>query len=182
MIPLVSHMQKTLTPKTHLFFLILLFLTPWFLARFLYNHHHWIKFPGKNYGILITPTITADQLPIDSSSRRWKLVLFYPGSCEAKCQKSLHDLHQIRLATGPDRERVEYALASFEHHSTGEISIFIDPTKFNEVFQKHHHTVEPGTIFLIDPNGNFILQYPPNASPSGILKDIQHLMKISQIG
>jgi cytochrome oxidase Cu insertion factor (SCO1/SenC/PrrC family) len=40
----------------------------------------------------------------------------------------------------------------------------------------------PGTIYLLDPNGNMMMRYDEKATSKGMLKDIKKLLKISNIG
>jgi hypothetical protein len=37
-------------------------------------------------------------------------------------------------------------------------------------------------IYIIDPQGNLMMRYPPHADPSKIKKDIARLLKVSQVG
>ena len=37
-------------------------------------------------------------------------------------------------------------------------------------------------FFLVDPLGNLMMYYDPGVQASGVMKDLQKLLKISQIG
>ena len=37
-------------------------------------------------------------------------------------------------------------------------------------------------LFLVDPQGYLIMWYPQDADPSGLIKDLERLLKISKIG
>ena len=37
-------------------------------------------------------------------------------------------------------------------------------------------------LLLMDPQGNLVLYYPPGFDPYGLVKDLKHLLKVSQIG
>jgi cytochrome oxidase Cu insertion factor (SCO1/SenC/PrrC family) len=37
-------------------------------------------------------------------------------------------------------------------------------------------------VYIIDPLGNLMMYYPPDADPSGMLKDLKKLLKYSKIG
>jgi hypothetical protein len=37
-------------------------------------------------------------------------------------------------------------------------------------------------IFLVDPQGYLIMWYPRDANPSGLIKDLERLLRISKIG
>ena len=40
---------------------------------------------------------------------------------------------------------------------------------------------QEGHIWLIDPLGNVMLRYPPQADPVGIKKDLVRLLKVSRL-
>ena len=37
-------------------------------------------------------------------------------------------------------------------------------------------------IYLVDPRGNVMMRFPANAEPRRMLKDLERLLKASQIG
>jgi hypothetical protein len=39
-----------------------------------------------------------------------------------------------------------------------------------------------GSVYLIDPLGNLVMRYGPEANPKGMLEDLKHLLKLSKIG
>ena len=39
-----------------------------------------------------------------------------------------------------------------------------------------------GSTFLIDPLGNLMMSYAPDAKPKGMLEDMKRLLRLSQIG
>jgi len=51
---------------------------------------------------------------------------------------------------------------------------------FAEAFPASHELRDH--VFLIDPRGNVMLRFPPNADPSRVIKDLQRLLKYSAIG
>jgi hypothetical protein len=40
----------------------------------------------------------------------------------------------------------------------------------------------PGRVYLVDPIGNLVLSYAPDADPSGMRKDLARLLRLSQVG
>jgi hypothetical protein len=42
--------------------------------------------------------------------------------------------------------------------------------------------LEPDRTYIVDPLGNLIMSYPPDANPSGMRKDLSRLLRASQIG
>jgi hypothetical protein len=39
-----------------------------------------------------------------------------------------------------------------------------------------------GRVYLIDPIGNLVLSYAPDADPTGMRKDLARLLRLSQVG
>jgi len=39
-----------------------------------------------------------------------------------------------------------------------------------------------GYLYFVDPHGNIMMGYAPDAKPSGQFKDLKHLLKLSHIG
>jgi hypothetical protein len=42
--------------------------------------------------------------------------------------------------------------------------------------------LEQGRLFVVDPLGNLILSYPPDADQARLLKDLERLLSVSRIG
>jgi hypothetical protein len=40
----------------------------------------------------------------------------------------------------------------------------------------------PGGVYLIDPLGNLVMYFPPDLDPKDAVRDIKHLLKLSNIG
>lgn len=128
---------------------------------------------------------------------KWMMLLFYPGHCDIICFKKLYYLRQIRIATGKNQERVERVILTYKpwHHAStqyiferdfsGTQHWFVNQSIFEKSFlQKINlsYALSPGVIYLVDPLGYIMMAYQPNANPEDILKDLQHLLMISQIG
>lgn len=103
-------------------------------------------------------------------------------------QNILHNLQQIKLALGRDIERVEILLLLdkipekqlLNTLSTNypKISIGIEDQE-NQVSLLRTDKY----FYLLDPLSNLVMRYQMNLSEfSGLLKDIQHLLKWSKIG
>ena len=39
-----------------------------------------------------------------------------------------------------------------------------------------------GRIYIVDPIGNIMMSYPPDADPTGMKKDLKRLLKVSKLG
>lgn len=205
-------------PLIILSILVLIFVVPFSIALVMYKGHHIL---GRliNNGELIKPPFSVTLLKLrdekgkllnnstiknkkseqPTTNGKWMLILFNGGLCEKDCQRSLYDLHQIRAATGKNRERIERVLLTYPSHKANKVSLnviiserfpgtqhlTIKEQQFNSVIHQHvkaKYALESGTIYLVDPIGNVIMTYAPGTSPDDIYKDMKRLLKVSQIG
>lgn len=190
-----------------LILVVSLFLLPVVLATGLYVSG-W-RPTGKNlaHGELVQPARPvgdADLKDSDGGSFRlstlrgkWVLVYLAPLPCTEACQNSLHTMQQVRLAQGRDAPRVERVLIAsnaggdmlrtITRQYPGLLAASGARTTLQSLageFVSHQGTAltVPGRVYLIDPIGNLVLSYAPDADPSGIRKDLARLLRLSQMG
>jgi hypothetical protein len=48
--------------------------------------------------------------------------------------------------------------------------------------KQHADETARGRIYIVDPLGNLMMSYEPDAKPKGLLEDLQKLLKLSHIG
>jgi cytochrome oxidase Cu insertion factor (SCO1/SenC/PrrC family) len=152
--------------------------------------------PTGNYGELIQPgTATAQTFDLAGGGRfsfeqvrgRWAMVVSDSGACPAACLEKLITLRQVRLALGRRASRVERifivddlrspeaaALGSFEGMLVALTppGMTLPPSAAND---RAH-------IYLVDPNGNVMMRWPAAADRARMLKDLDRLLRASQIG
>ncbi len=145
-----------------------------------------------NQGILVRPSV---QMPTDIllSNSQWSLLLPVGDDCDATCEQVLYLSRQVHVGLGKDAARLRRLVIS-----TGELS-----QRFHELLIESHQKVaildpDPrilallngiitdatarSIVFLIDPNGNVMMYYRPDQGGKPMLKDLKHLLKISNIG
>ncbi len=190
----------------YLAFIILLFLIPVILAWIFYADRFSLGKGHLNYGHLIQPPISLNDIPLYNANQKrlgspfgkWMMVYFYPEPCGEHCAKGLYYVRQIRLAAGKNSLRIERAILTYRKNEIdphlsailtrqfpGTQHLLVDQTVFSQVMTKRVNTpyaTKPGTLYLVDPMGNVMMAYPPSADPDGIFKDVQLLLKVSQIG
>lgn len=181
--------------------LLLVFILPMLLAQYLF-HHPTVLSGHTNRGQLINPPLPLAQLPLmdmeghafntPSVLKKWTLLYVSGLPCDDACQQNIYKLRQIRIATGKERERInrmflivanEPIAASQQKFLTNMIASRYagtvvgvgKPALFNDIFK-------PEQFYLIDPLGNIMLSYPAGVKPGDIFKDLEHVLKISQIG
>ncbi len=165
------------------------------------TYYVWQPSGRVNYGELITPTPLPDgtlpgapgQAPLsrEALNGRWTLLYAGPPECPAACEAALFTMRQARLAQGKELERVARAWLV-----NGTASAVQLPADRVEGVQLGH--VDPaagapwlaalpgapaGThLYLIDPLGNVMMRFPPQADIKRVAKDLQRLLKYSALG
>lgn len=200
---MTEHKPKSGLSNASFVGLILVFLVPLVVATLLYTFRDSLPLPDpKTNGTLIHParpinqfdaqTTKGESLSLDHLHGKWTLVYIGGSQCNLYCEASLFKMRQARLALGENMSRVQrlYLLTDntdldslepilSEHPKLTTASITEDMQKaVLEIFGEQPE----GNVYIVDPLGNVMMLYPPDATTKGLLKDLKHLLKVSQIG
>jgi hypothetical protein len=183
------------------FFLILFVCASPLLASYL--TYYVIKPAGRtNYGELLDPRLypipalgehglDGRPQPLESLKGKWLMVTVNGGDCQAGCQKRLHDMRQLQISTGKERERIERVWLITDDAPLDTILIReydgmrllrVDGGKLGTWLPATPQTGAADHIYLIDPLGNLMMRYPKDADAARIRKDLTRLLKASAIG
>lgn len=154
---------------TSLWLMLILFASPIVLASLIYCFKDKITFSTNQHGQFFAPTFN---LTINNSKStnnpKWKLLLL--SDIETNQDINLkNNLIQIREILGNDKDRVD---------------VIFSTTKDITVAEEIGHQallLNNGRIIIIDPNGKAIMHYSKDSAPQWILKDIQRLLKYSNV-
>jgi hypothetical protein len=138
----------------------------------------WAPGARSNYGELLPPKPVAGFEPLRG---KWVLVMFDAAACDAYCEKKLYFMRQVRRAQGKDMDRVERLWVLTDGgRPRAEILPGIEGTRIDK---GEAQAVFPGRpadhVYLVDPLGNLMLRFPRDPDPSGMIKDLQRLLKYS---
>ena len=156
----------------------------------------------SNHGMLIRPLAQLPELALDRIDGpdfslaelhgKWTLLLVLDASCTESCRNYVHQLRQIRLATGKDRTRVELLVLYRTDPARGDLSVvrenpgmlvagFNDPGMevMMSVLRLAGVSERPGLV-IVDPMGNMVMHYPPSVLAEDILKDLRRLLNASR--
>jgi cytochrome oxidase Cu insertion factor (SCO1/SenC/PrrC family) len=155
-----------------------------------------------NYGSLIDPraypipplgatTLDGKPVALDAYKGKWMMVQVSDADCQEPCKKRLHDMRQLRLAQGKDKDRIERiwlvtddkpleTMVMREYDGTHMLRV--KPDVLNAWLPVDQGTVVSDHIYLIDPLGNLMMRYPKDADPNKIKKDLSKLLKASRVG
>ena len=129
---------------------------------------------------------------------KWTLLYVAHGKCAKLCKQRLYDTRQVRAATGQDAGRIRRVLIMVEPRPGAGVQAFakrVHPDlavlftssatpllRFFRPGPQARPSTGAGRVYLIDPHGNWLMYYTRQDSASGMLKDLQKLLRISTIG
>ena len=117
---------------------------------------------------------------------RWSLVSIDDAVCSDYCATKLYLMRQIRLTQGKYADRIQRVWLIRDGRQpapetmseyVGTHAIALSDQIALELFPADG---DPGDyIYLVDPVGNLMMRFPPDADPSRIKKDISKLLRVS---
>ena len=195
--------------RKQVWILVVVFFAPLLLA-FLFYYGLGVRPAGStNHGDLITPPLplpevvlpsaTETSLPASTLRGKWTMVFIGDGACDSRCREALTLMRQTRLALNDDLIRVQRLFLisgnccdrnylDTEHaglllgridNPSGQtlLETFPADSSLNSA-----GAAQSGRIYLVDPLGNLMMSYAPDAPPKGLLEDLKKLLKLSHIG
>jgi hypothetical protein len=185
----------TLGPRVKLVLVFAVFAAPIAASLLAYRYAH--VAPTANHGELLLPPAQVPDRAMEGAGGkpfafgalrgRWVLVAADAGACGERCLAKLVAMRQVRLALGVNASRVarvfladdgrapdEGALAAFPGMERAVLPPGIAPTAGPAWDRKH--------VYLVDPNGNVMMRWRAEDDPKGMLRDLERLLRASQIG
>ena len=145
-------------------------------------HFNWWTGAAGNYGELVAPRpLTAPE--VQALRGKWVFVTFDAAACDAYCERKLYFMRQVRTAQGKDQARIERLWVITDGGTPRpELLSAIEGTRISTVVPGEFPDRLVDHIYLVDPLGNLMMRYPRDPDPSKMLKDLQRLLKYSQVG
>ncbi len=186
--------------------LVTAFFAPLALAFLLYyggsyfGAGAWRPAGSTNRGDLVHParplpqfeltTTRGTKLDTQGLHGKWNVVFIGDGQCDARCREALVLMRQTRLALNDDMTRVQRVFLATgdccdqtylaaEHD--GLIVAAADGAGAQPVLATFPDAAQ-GRIYIVDPLGNLMMSYAPDAPQKGLLEDLKKLLKLSHIG
>lgn len=156
---------------------------------------------GTEHGILIQPARQLQDVmltdPITGKKHglhdKWTLLSPVLGDCKEQCQNNIYSMRQIRLAMGKEMQRVQrVTFFSNKSYLENTEELFADYPGHQVLFAPASQqdigkllAVEAvdtnNAIYVVDPAGFLVICYPQDTDPSGIIKDMKRLLRISKL-
>ncbi len=181
-------------------------IIPFSIAWFLAKNPELLTSSATNHGQLITPIITTERTDFkgfDTFSQdnlkeleaHWLIVNVIPKSdCGETCLDAIYKSRQLRLMLNKELVRTRRAVLVLDSNVSQEFAanwwkedgdllrLKPDAAVIEKLNLLYNGQIPEGVLLLVDPLGNFMMQYAPNFNPYDVKSDLMHLLKISQIG
>ena len=170
----------------------------------LYFRQDWFKFGSTAQGYLLSAgqtlqsnnfrLIRDEQKPETGETPlldgRWLLLFNGSATCDLHCQANLFKMRQARLVLGRDSARVRTVYLLPEAQPNTELSHMLPQYPAFSVYQIDAMTkqtaqtpeLKQNQVYIVDPMGNLVMRYSPDAYSRDIIKDFKRLLKASKIG
>lgn len=167
------------------------FLAPLVLAWGLYHRTIWRPAGILQHGELLLPVRPLALPPMGSANgfrqerelfrRHWTLLYRSKSRCDPECRAMMDTLGRVRLAQGRAIGRVQRVLVETVPPGEGGADV-VSTDGDVRVMRADRWPLPAGSVYIVDPEGNLVLRYRPGFEPSGLLKDLQRLLKLSGEG
>lgn len=160
-----------------------------------------------NYGRLVTPARPIRPVMLTELDRpgqflfsklygKWLLVYFSGGECGPACVDALYKMRAMALFQGENAHRVRRVLVFQTPPRHARIATLVQefpglrilggrPRQVHELavqFSRYGTLTQRGVVNIVDPLGNWMMTYPPDADARWMRKDLSRLLSVSQIG
>ncbi len=192
--------------KLTIILFIALFASPLFLSWYVFNYTDYLEMRGmSNKGDLIDPARPLGDLALidplneereDSLHGKWSLA-YVATTCDKQCMDNVYRMRQIHVSMDKHSLRVQKVLFLTEQNANELKELLvefkgqqvidaasIDAGTLLEKFRLNDadNPLEAERLYIIDPLGNLMMNYQPDANPRDIYKDLKKLLRGSRIG
>lgn len=192
--------KRSITP---LLLMVVVFAAPIIAAWFYYLNPEYLPSGRTNKGELIDPLVTLPsdlglftpagaELDRSGLEGKWTLVYLAAGACSDACREHLIAIRQIRLAVGEGQLSVARLLILTDPDAVvlaGELGADFDGMKVALTDAASgvrlldllgHGDAALDRIYILDPIGNLMMRYAPDAPAQDTLEDMERLLKASK--
>ena len=184
-----------LGPRAKLVLVFAVFAAPIAASMLAYRYAH--VTPTANHGELLLPPAQVPDRPMEGGGGkpfsfgglrgRWVLVAVDAGACAEPCRRKLVAMRQVRLALGVNASRVARVLLADDGRAPDAAALAAFPGMERAILPR---ATAPAAgpawdrehVYLVDPNGNVMMRWRAGDDPKGMLRDLERLLRASQIG
>lgn len=205
----LARQRGFLSSRQALVLLGLLFLAPAFVAWVMHNstEEGWKPEGTTNHGNLVHPArplempaaMANDGMSLqDYLQGKWTLLYISDADCGETCRNNLYKMRQVRVAQNENMKRVQTLfllnadsipdeLKGFLAQEHKDMAVVLLSTAHAAAIAPWFQVDETPAmgadrVYIVDPLGNLMMYYLPDADARGMLQDLQKLLKYSKIG
>lgn len=181
--------------RSPLVLILALFMLPLVLGGALHLYG-WHPSSAGNHGEILSPPRPLPALtdgqgrPLDKAQfdGHWSLVVAGAGPCEAACRQWILTTRQVHVALYKQMSRVERTWLSDQPAPDAAPLLALQPDLHTAVARSEaaRAAFDLGQaghrVYIVDPMGQIILRYAPDADPRGLLKDMERLLRLAWAG
>ena len=195
--------------RRRLILIILVFCMPLIVAWFVLKNIDTLKPSGtRNHGELVQPArplvdfelqqMNKQKFSLADVKGKWSFFYFAGSACNDICQKTITKMHQARLGQGKEMSRLRHFYVKVDNAELDQQTRDLlaplndfhvlsgDSKAMTGLLAQFKATGYPpeeeGRIYLVDPHGNIMMTYTKTSVLIDLLKDLEQLLKYSQIG
>jgi len=191
--------------------IVLLFASPMLVAwiTWQYMQRHGVT-STVNHGDLVSPArpltdfslrdLKGETFTLKDLRGKWNLVYLGGNDCAAACREVLYKMRQARLAQGGEMHRVRRiyimsgpggpapGLTRALDKFAGTRALTGPPAALAAVRAQFEQAGgqpsegRTGPVYIVDPIGNIMMRYAPGFAGPGLVKDLERLLRVSQVG
>jgi hypothetical protein len=182
-------------PRAKLLLIFALFAAPIAASMLAYRYAH--VSPTANHGELLLPPAQVPDRAFEGEGGkpfsfgtlrgRWILVATDAGACGEPCLGKLIAMRQVRLALGVNASRVARVFLADDGRAPQGAALAAFPGLERAVLPRGAALAagpawDRKHVYLVDPNGNVMMRWRADDDPKGMLRDLERLLRASQIG
>lgn len=152
----------------------------------------------RNYGELIEPQrplpaiagVDAEgrTVPLTALRHQWLFVSVADSACDAQCERHLYLQRQLRESLGKDKDRMDWVWLRTGSRAFPErlrpalaaaTVLWVDEAELARWLEPAPGQRLADHLYVVDPMGNWMMRFPPNADPGRMRRDLERLMRAS---
>ena len=152
--------------------------------------------PARPLPGLAVPTMDGPPTAAAFLRGKWTMLYVGDGLCDDRCRKALYLTRQTRIALNKDMDRVQRVFLATDRccdraflaqeHPDLVVARVEDEASARLLAPFPTYDGVPvasaGRIYLVDPHGNLLMSYAPDAPDKALLTDVKKLLRLSHIG
>lgn len=181
--------------------LLMFFVVPIVGAFWMFQHPQQFSLKTVNHGQLLQPLRPIKDLALQARvpnpltpDGQWLMLYIQPQpQCDTRCQRTLYDLRQVRIALGKNQDRVVRAYVTVDHPLSAETQrLLAGPFQGTQNFavsanalkaflpeKLAHSALSEGLLVVVDSQGYAMMVYPMGFAAKDLLTDLNRLLMVN---